>query len=672
MSTDNNDSLALKRLKLDLDQPGVTMNAEEMNPVLFSMADEDRLALLQYLRGRLTSGRNLRNMRLNRMMRIDRQISSWQKLDKNDSERQRKEDNTGRQFGIPMNVPVLASHLTDMSSYFAEALAPIQDPFATSSGNEDILKLTMALNKDALARDYYGEVVMAIRSLLKYNIGGLMVEWDEGGPESVAYTGTTRVGNIWTHLDPYNTFWDPAVIDPRLVSTHAEWAATVRLTNRIEMARKAVRGAWVGLDSLLKHDVGRHSHAGVDEIAQPELNLWRNPAGAIPTKDGQDSLTLGESAEEMHEATWESIGLGVGLESVDYTERPHELTTMYCWIAPAQFNIWNKEQRAEIESSGKDVDTYLELWRFEIIDGSHLVKMAPAIPPEEFKNEQVALIPMFLAHLTRDQLGEAQRSIMELLSGFQRFTSCMFSIYVQGMRSNVWGIKGYDPSMFDFSQLEKGEVAANLKSKVPGRDVRAGLMSLDGNAGVDNAMAAVQQTLGLKDQLYPSQALPAQIAGIDRAVTSQVTSVLHGAQRGMRMMLRLVDSSLMMPTRMAAVRNTMRDREQQIPELDDEEVARSLGSGIESIEAERITESLWKLLMGIVQNQEAMQFFDVSGLLDYMSRLLNLSTTLGQFARQAPPQAAAPAGPTPEAPMPDGATAGLPPAAMMPPGAEGL
>jgi hypothetical protein len=260
-------------------------------------------------------------------------------------------------------------------------------------------------------------------------------------------------------------------------------------------------------------------------------------------------------------------------------------------------------------------------------------------------------LPIYLSFLTRDQLKEAQRSFMELMRGFQRFSSAMYNIYIAGQRKNVWGLKVADSTAIDTTQLKNGDVTGVIHTKQPGRDVRSALMQLDSNSGVENALQSVDSSLNLKDKFFPSQAMPAAVAGIDRAVKSQVNTVVQGATRSMRTLLRTLDSSLMLPTRMGGYRNLKRNDPVGIEELTDEDVAKLMGSGIESMEAERVSEILWQLMYAIIQNQEAMQVFNVPLILTYLGRVGNLSVDLGSFARQPPPPPAGVEG-QPGAPAP--------------------
>jgi hypothetical protein len=101
---------------------------------------------------------------------------------------------------------------------------------------------------------------------------------------------------------------------------------------------------------------------------------------------------------------------------------------------------------------------------------------------------------------------------------------------------------------------------------------------------------------------------------------------------------------------MGAYRNLKLYDKEGIDQLTDEDVAKLTGSGIESMEAERVSEVLWQLMYAIIQNQEAMQVFDVPAIMTYLGRVGNLSVDLGQFARQPPAQEAPPTPPTDQQP----------------------
>ena len=584
---------------------------------ILALVPKASMAMLrQYLVSRLFAGRIGRDSRINRYSKTDRQISTWQKLNPRDSEREAKEDNTGISSALPMNLPLLATYLTDATSYFAEALAPISSPFYSSQGDESVMPLLKRLNEDASASDYYGNLTNALKALLKYNVGGLEVDWHQGAEQ----------GNRWKSIDVYNHIYDSTVRNPTDISKKAEYSALAGLTNRLELMRKHNSGEWFGLKELIT------AEARADMI----YNFYCEAATtAAIDKDGQDSRTTSATNQSIDYSAW---GLGLrsdfGVEVAGY-----EVIDMYCWLIPEQFSLLTKKVQDVLAGQEIDPETCVQLWRFKIVKREHIVDAMPADLDESIEahfGQRDVLIPHYLCWLTEDELKEAQRSFVELQKNFQRFASSMLNIYVAGMRKAVWGMTVVDPSMVDAKNLEEGEVAGILKSKEPGRDVRTGVMNLTLQGNLDGAMSGVESILGLRDRFFPSQQLPSQVAGIDRAVKSQVAAVMQGGSRPLKMILRQLDSRMMNPTRLAAYRNLKRYDPQGLEAVQDEVVSKLVGSGIEALEAERVSEAMWQLLYTVIQNQETMQTFDVPDILSFISRVMNISVDLGRFARKQP------------------------------------
>ena len=603
------------------------IDAKEVKPkeiahVLSELNDAQRIKLYSYLTSRLAAGVIARDRRTNRMGKIDRLISTWQKLNPADSERERNEDNTGRQAALPMNLPVLASSLDDMVSYFAEALAPVANPFFSAGGDSNVSELLKKFNRDARARDYFSELSLTLRSLIKYNIGGFRLRWDDGMRFG---RKVGEPGNLWKSLDPYNTMWDPSVRNPSDVARKGEWAATVELENRLTIMQHVIAGDWVGLDDIVCK--------GIESSRRSKY--YKEPAIEAGLSDpGMDARSSGGKGDGVN---WASYGLGLATDlgpEIDGIE----VVDMCIWLIPAQFGLLTDEERKVLEASGTNPETFIELWNFKIVDDK-LADAEPVLERESYLSGELVELPFYLSFFKKDHLKEAQRSFMELMRGFQRFSSAMYNIYVAGMRKNVWGLKIADGSAVDTTSIKDGDVTGLLLSKQQGRDVRTVLADVSTGSGVDQTLQGVDSALNMKDRFFPAQAMPAAVAGIDRAVKSQVTSVVQGSQRSMRTLLRDVDSGLLLPSRMGGYRNLKRFDNSGIEQLTDEDVATLMGSGIESMEAERVSEVLWQLLYAIIQNQEANAQYDVAKMLGYLGRVGNLSVDLSEFVKQQPEQA---------------------------------
>ena len=114
------------------------------------------------------------------------------------------------------------------------------------------------------------------------------------------------------------------------------------------------------------------------------------------------------------------------------------------------------------------------------------------------------------------------------------------------------------------------------------------------------------------------------------------------------MSLRLFDEGVFTPARMEAVRNLQRFEPLISQDVSDELLAKEFGSGVDALESERIVDAVEKLLMAIVQNQEAMMYFDVPAILRFLGRTMRLNVDLGTFAKQQQPQ------PQPQVAAPEG------------------
>ena len=358
------------------------------------------------------------------------------------------------------------------------------------------------------------------------------------------------------------------------------------------------------------------------------------------SEDGEDDRS---GDRHLQGVDWESYGASLASDKT-VPIQGFELIEMYCWLSPEEFglDVSAGEQTAEADSTGLDKDgNSYSLWRFLIADTSQIV-LAEKVSSQSESEE----IPHYFAFYTQDDMKGSQRSNMEMMRPFQRLISFLFNIIVAGARKNIWGLKGYDPQMFDLSTIQQGDVAGNIPSKVPGRDVRSGLMTLDSTTGTERVFEMLGAVREIMQSLYPSQALPAQIAGIDRAVKNQVSAVMQGVVRRLHMTARLLDDDLLGPMRMQAYRNLAAFDSDGLDGLTEEEVGKLLTGGMGQLNKEVLVADLRELIFALMQNPQSAAQFDLPGLFTQLSHFMNSPVDLGEFVTQAAPQAApGPAGP---------------------------
>jgi len=572
--------------------------------------------LLNYLTARLESNKESRLRRVRRFARTDQMISTWQKLSPEDSIREAEAENSGKSQGIPLNVPLTKANLEDTTSFFAEIFAPIGGNFYASPTKRDVSAslqlLTKKMNEDSKHNAYYAEVAQAMSSLFKYNLTGFLVEWSE---EAELDRG---VGNRTTALDLYNFFYDDSVQDVHKLHAEGEWSAIAEVKSRLWLVRKNRKENLENLDKvLLDTNPSNHSAYGT-------AKYYRNPPAETNIEsDGSDSKSgHNDNSSASPNFDWDSIGLGDNSEPI--TIPGYEVVTMFCWISKKQFKIPVSE-----EEGAED----LGLFKFRIVNGDTIISMTELTPVQ---NE----LPTYLSRMDRDELREASRSAAEHIKPFQSFVSFLLNTHIAGVRSNIWGYTVYDPNQIDGSKLKPGDVSGMIPLKQTGKDVRSAFARIRGEVDTRGNLADAGMMMDFIKQFYPNQALPSQVAGIDRAVSNQVSTIVQGATRKMNMFCRIVDAGLMRNVRGAQFNNLQAfDSEKAaFKQLKAEEISNLLNSGLGQLNREAAAAHIKDMIFTLTQNPEVAATIDMQGLYTLYSAMLTIGFDLGELVKQQPQQ----------------------------------
>jgi hypothetical protein len=600
---------------MDGNEESAKIDLEDLLPAAFP-DEETHDRVLLYLLQRLKSSSTQRLARMRRFARIDRTVSTWQKLSNEDTQRVIKQETTGVAQAVSVNLPLVHTHLEDMVSFYAQIYSPavamfFQQP-ESNLNNEAGKKLKDKMNADAEASKYFKWLASFIRTILKYNVGGLEIQW--GDEDGLTIDQVADGMNHVRSLDMYNLMWDITVKDPAKIRNAAEWAAVAEIVNPMFLIRREKVGTYAGVKRALPEmEIPGKNHTN-------HVVFYKHPPGeANITAEDQ---TTGSAESNVD---WASYGASLDNEGGIEVEG-HELVRMYCWLNPQQFGLMSAEQ----------VTNDYALWQFHIVDAEHIVYAQPVMWTSRqitFRHE----IPFYAGFLLQDEMGANQRSTGELMSPFQNFASFLMNAHVLGARSSIYGIQGYDPHMFDFSKVEAGSTAVRIPSLQPGRDVRSGLMKLDGSAETQNTMQNLMFLMQFVKEFFPAQALPSQIAGIDRAIGSQVAAVLQGAGRRQHMLVRTMDADIMNPFTHALFRNIAYNSNTPLTGLTDEQARRILGSGLQQLTIEQAEQAFRELLFAVIQNAQAAQELDVVAMVTYWASLMNIPAPVETFRRQQAP-----------------------------------
>ena len=610
----------MQNAKLDLPKPQVGAQ----HP--FRSAENHRL-LLTYLQQRLRAGTQSRDTRMPRMVQIDKDVAGWQRLSEEDKKRQREHEINGTPLATAMTLPLNWVHLDDMMTYYAQTFSPNRGMFYHSAPPGDAApssQIVTLMNNHAVYSGYYVQLLRAIYSILKYNNGGLLAFWssDMAPKFGQDLQGNTVVnqevvwqGNKTEALDMYNTVWDDS-LPAQNVYKDGEYAARFMIKSHYWLNNKASEGVYYNCDRALAEDVG-FQHTTYYRYPPSEARL------------AQDESSQGST-------NWAAVFA----QNSGYTrENGFELAEVYIRLNPVEFGLVDGA-KAETRKRNR-----YEIWRFTILNDEEIIEAT-------YMNNVHGYIPYFFASINDDNMEEHAKSPSEILQPLQNFASALLNIHILGSRRNLYGTTYYDPTMVNVGGIPKGEVAANvpINPAAYGKDIRTFLYRENGAVDTKQTLQDLEAVMGLIDQFFPTQSLPSQIAGIDRAVDSQVAAVQQGSNRRQHKGARLLDDVMFRPFRFALYYNIIQYQQDgamvadfygkpikvDLTALRETDLPFIIGQGLKAIDRQAAAALLKDLLFALIQNPQAAQQVDIMGLFDYWTSMLDIDIDFRQFQREVP------------------------------------
>lgn len=578
--------------------------------------------LLQYLQQRLYYGKQERDANLPRFIRTDKKISGWMRLSREDLIRQREQDAEGDPLITNMNLPLAWVHIDDIMTYYAQTFAPNRGMFyhtATPSDTDQASQIVVKMNNDAIQSGAYREILLGLFSTLKYNQGGYFVNWtrEEGPvlvqqddqPEPEVQMQIRWQGNKMVAADCYNVLKDPSVPLHRL-HIDGEFVAHADLRSHYWLQARAAAGFYYNVEECLDDD---------EELTT--LKYYKHPPQQAQF-----------NSDDATGTDWVSILS----ESAGYIKASgYELVTIYIRLNPTEFGLipGGKGQRQQR-------DRY-EIWRFTLLNDEKIIEAT-------FMNNIHGFLPCFMGTMNDDVMGQAQKSVAEIITPLQDFASFLINTHTAASRKKLYGTTFYDPSMVNLEEIPKGEVAARLKVKPTayGKDIRSFIFQLNSDMDTGNTLQDLEAIMGLVNQFFPTQSLPSQIASIDRAVDSQVAAVQQGSNRRQQKGARLLDDTIFRNVRFAMYYNIIQyaaDREEitdvftgkpvtlDIANLRNSNLPFIIGQGLKAIDRMAAAGMLQNIIFALIQAPQAAQGLDLLGLIDYWTSMIDIDIDMKQF-----------------------------------------
>lgn len=602
--------------------------------------DKNHAKFLNFVMPRLHNASELRDERCVRLIDVDKQVYGWLRLSKEDQKRKQEMEDTGHPFALKQHMPLTLLQLEDRISYYSGIFAPNNGMFQhVGNPNEQQAgqKLLKLMNQHAQHAGYYKHLMRCILDLHKYQMGGLITEWDSDAGYSIQrVNGEIDMqpdiiwqGNRVQAVDFYNAFW-PDGIHIGEIDLKAEFFGHVELTNYHEIQRKGASGEWLNVEDALATFKSKNKYQKVQMPTSMgyKMNYYRFPP---------EELHLGNDELSKRQGPWSFMS-----ETGDHdlvTSKAgglYELMKVWIWLNPYEHNLVPKN------ADNRRTRNRLELWKLEIIDGRWLVRATHVTNAH-------ARIPVATGSLAIDSLEEWQRSTSEVMRPLQDFMSFLFNTHIDGTRESIWGLTIFNPEIVDMNQLPKGEVAGNIPSKPTAQDVdlSRAVYNVPRNRNTEDAFAGFQAVLSLMQQLMPNQAAPAQIAGIDRAVDRQIAAVIQGGNRPLQMKARLIDESILQKWRMIMFLNILQfqpdvdlvNEREEVESISAEDfdglgLEYIIGQGLKAIDKQLVAQEFQRIIQAVLQSQEAAQQTNVMALIQAWSNYLDIEVDLTQFSRE--------------------------------------
>lgn len=594
--------------------------------------------LVDFVIPRIEIAAKERDTRIERYKAVDKQIYGWIRLDDEEQRRKDKKDETGQPLAVQQHMPLSLIHLQDTIAFYAGVFAPTRGMFQhVGDANEQPLgqQLLKVMNNHAQHAGYYKELMRAVFDLHKYQAGGLIIEWDtEPGNQITRQNGQIAVepviaweGNRLRAVDMYNAFWPNGVFITEL-DLKAEFFADVKLTNYFEIQKKSASGEWLNTGEILE--------AFVNKQRLPQSTRSRSSFYVFPPAE----LQLASDSLSKQQGPWAFMAGAGGSDLQGGRQNGiYELMTVWVWLNPFEQSLVPRN------AVNKRTRNRLELWRLEIIEGRWLVS-ADHMPNAH------ARIPLAMGTLGNDALGEWQKSTAEILRPLQDFLSFLLNTHISGVRGNIWGLTIFNPEVVDLNQLPAGEVVGRIPAKPTGQDLDLSRAIFHDSNPVDTrqTVADFERVLGIIERLFPTQSLPSQVAGIDRAVDRQVAAVIQGGNRPLQMSARFIDETMLRNMRTLLYFNIIQFQNDievtglngepekvDAESLQDVKLEYLIGQGLKALDKQTVAQEFQRMLFALMQSQAA-QEVDILALIDTWSDFLDIDIDLTQFRKQVPPQ----------------------------------
>lgn len=583
-----------------------------------TITGEQHNNLFNHVIERVMFGNQIRDWMCDRFEHIDKEVAGFIKLQKDDIKRQMDNRKGKGSKPVDFNLQLVAMQLHEATTYLMEVMSPdigLYSAVAPPDSQEVAQAFAALLNKQDQTFQHYRNLAKAFFSALKYNFGGVLIEWKQRKGFKIENTAAGGIelnddiiieGNSVQHIDPYNFIYDVSVLPPDL-NKNGEFFATVDVINDFRIRK------------MLKDEL-------VFNMDEKYLKEGNTPTiGTSFYKEKPDIRYDGLS--ETPSEDWVKVLSGGLVESGNV--KGVEVLYYYGWINPKDFGL-TKEDKYQI-------------WRFMILRNKRIVHA------EQLTNAH-NLLPCAFSMPWEDELGLRAKSWGEVLTPLQRFASHEMNVHQRIARKALYGVTIYDSNQIpalDVDDLLGGVIAGNATGQ--DRDIRKAVYQFNHPPTDRTTMENVKSAIDLMQILLPTN-IQRQTASLERATRYQAAATVQGTNRRPHHIAKVMNSQMMNDMRYIEMMNVFQFQS-EIKLIDpssgkeikvdprqfrETEMEFAIADGLKGIDRLLIIEGMQEIINSMLQRPDVGREVDIIRLIDYWADMLGDKTDFTSFRIQHP------------------------------------
>lgn len=594
-------------------QTKVTKLVDFGNGIKLTVKQHDEL--VKHIKARLESCQDFRAHLISKMSWIDQELAGYLQLSSEDRKRQR--DNINRKGVKPTDfvLQFAEAQIDECLTYMMEVMAPdgsLYKALAAKDKQDIANSFIKVMNEHAQQFKHYTSMELGIATMLTYNFGGFLVEWERlignliksGATQTeviIEKNQTLFEGNLLTAIDTYNLLWDVSC-SPLDLSNKGEFFALVDILTPFRVRKKEADGEIFGIDRFMNSGNTFNFEYYKD---RPVIANYSNNSAA---------------GSEM--PNWISI-LSEGRHKEAFGAFEH--LNVYIWLDVSQF--------------GLNFEKGLQIYRIELIN-NHIVNMVHL-------NNAHGRLPIALAMPRNRNFSLQTKSWAEILFNLQRFASFNMNIHQRAQRKKLTGVTLYNSRYIPLDSADEDSFAGGaIPIKLTGDDpdIRKHVMQLNDAPDTNQTMADIVGILDLAQQLLPTNMLK-QVTTLERATSYQAAATVQAANKRQHKIAKIIDSQCMASVRQMQYYNILQF--QQMVELVDPDTGETIeinpaqfrdlkldfviSDGLKGIDKLLIVELLKDIIHVVLQTPETQKRIDLIAIIDYLFNVVGDRTDFSQF-----------------------------------------